>query len=244
MNFDPTNRLLYLSVAGSYSYGTNTENSDLDLKGILIAPLSYYLGFSNRFEQLTGNSNMTQFRKYLTGKINWSDDKPIDGTVYDIQKFFKLASGCNPNVLESLFIQPEHKLFDYGNWISGDKEQFLSNELYYTIRGFCRSIEKKPKPDSKDQAHLIRLLNMGSECFRSGTLQVYNKEQTQKLLSIRHQQISTEEYNDLLRESKERFESTFIKSVLPNKPNYDYLNKLCQDIIQNFNPCELKSNET
>ncbi|HWL26789.1 MAG TPA: nucleotidyltransferase domain-containing protein, partial [Ureibacillus sp.] len=37
-------RTIILSPTGSYAYGTNTETSDKDFKGICIPPIDYYLG--------------------------------------------------------------------------------------------------------------------------------------------------------------------------------------------------------
>lgn len=44
-------RTILFGRHGSHAYGLNTATSDEDFKGVCIAPISYYLGFANRFEQ-------------------------------------------------------------------------------------------------------------------------------------------------------------------------------------------------
>ncbi len=84
-------RTIFLTKHGSHAYGTNLPTSDLDLKGIAIAPREFYLGFLNHFEQAETHD-------------------PIDAVVYDVRKFFKLAADCNPNIIEMLFT-------DEADWI-------------------------------------------------------------------------------------------------------------------------------
>jgi len=58
-----------------------------DFKGACIAPKACYLGFKSRFEQQ---------------KL-----KDPDTCVYEVRKFFDLASECNPNIIEVLHVDPK-----------------------------------------------------------------------------------------------------------------------------------------
>ncbi len=80
-------RTIFLCKAGSQAYGTSTPESDLDLRGIAVAPRAYYLGVLNSFEQAEAKGD-------------------VDATVYDIRKFVKLAMDANPNILELLWTDP------------------------------------------------------------------------------------------------------------------------------------------
>ena len=51
MNFDVSKRTVYLCKHGSHAYGLSTPTSDLDIKGVCIAPSETYLGFLGKFEQ-------------------------------------------------------------------------------------------------------------------------------------------------------------------------------------------------
>lgn len=80
-------RTIFLTRHGSHAYGTAIEGSDEDFKGIAIAPKNYYLGNLHHFEQAENKGG-------------------LDVVIYDIKKFVKMASDCNPNVIEVLNTDP------------------------------------------------------------------------------------------------------------------------------------------
>ena len=75
-------RCILKVVAGSRAYGTNTEDSDYDYRGICIQPKKYLLGL-DKFEQ--------------------HEEKEPDTVIYSLEKFVRLALQNNPNILEILF---------------------------------------------------------------------------------------------------------------------------------------------
>lgn len=69
-------RTILLTKHGSQAYGTSTPESDLDVKGVAVAPRECYLGFLRRFEQ-------AEFAKYMVevdGK-----EMEVDAVVYDLR---------------------------------------------------------------------------------------------------------------------------------------------------------------
>lgn len=114
-------RLAFMMRHGSHAYGTNTASSDEDFKGVAVAPKNCYIGFTQRFEQ--------------------QELKEPDTCVYDIRKFFTLASASNPNVIEVLHVDPS----DYvsmtvaGEKIVAAKNKFLSKRVRYTFAGYAKS---------------------------------------------------------------------------------------------------------
>jgi predicted nucleotidyltransferase len=116
-----------LTLGGSYAYGTNVEDSDLDIRGICL----------NRPQDLIGIS--TGFQQY--------NDEQTDTVIYSMNKIFELLCKCNPNTIEILGNQPDKyfKLNDIGKLIIDNRELFLSKKAYYS---FCRFAE--------DQLHRMK----------------------------------------------------------------------------------------
>lgn len=78
--------IILLGLGGSYAYGTNTENSDLDVRGCAV---------NSKREILTG-ADFEQVCHVET-----------DTTIYSFRKLIQLLSNCNPNTIEILGLEPE-----------------------------------------------------------------------------------------------------------------------------------------
>ena len=91
LNFVKEN-LILLSVSGSYAYGIETENSDLDVIGIFKDNINMILGF-NKVDQ-----------------IEYKDDE-LNITIYSLSKALKLIIDQNPNMLELIFQDEEEILY-------------------------------------------------------------------------------------------------------------------------------------
>jgi uncharacterized protein len=128
-------RTIFLTRSGSHSYGTNIASSDEDFKGIAIAPMSYYLGNLNHFEQADKAYGV----------------EGLDLTIFDIKKFFDLATKCNPSVIEILFtdesdwIIPKDQAAAYLGDSSAfadihwNRKLFLSTKARHTFSGYAMS---------------------------------------------------------------------------------------------------------
>lgn len=118
---------------GSHAYGTNTETSDEDFKGVAIPPMEYFLGAIKRFEQ---------------AELKAPDP---DAVIYDIRKFFMLAADCNPNIIEVLHTDPsDHFVVDsIGEEILEHKDDFLSKKIKHTFLGYSVSQLKRIKTHKK-----------------------------------------------------------------------------------------------
>jgi uncharacterized protein len=114
---------------GSHAYGTNTESSDEDFKGVAIPPKQYFLGYTHRFEQ---------------AELKAPDP---DAVIYDIRKFFSLAAECNPNIIEVLHTDPsDHFIVSpIGEKILEHKDDFLSKKIKHTFLGYSVSQLKRIK---------------------------------------------------------------------------------------------------
>lgn len=124
-------RSLFMCVAGSRAYGTNTPTSDWDFRGAVVAPPQYRDGYLHRFEQLVLNDP--------------------DCTIFDVRKFFKLAADSNPNVLELLWLDDADYIekgvgFDL---LRQNRSLFLSKKVLYTFVGYSTSQLKRIRSHKK-----------------------------------------------------------------------------------------------
>jgi uncharacterized protein len=114
-------KVIFDCIAGSHLYGTATEQSDKDTRGVFIPSREYFLGFVHRIEQI--------------------ESKEPDVVHYDIRKFFNLCLQCNPNIVELLFV-PENKMnvcTEEWEQITDNKDIFLSKKARYTFAGYAVS---------------------------------------------------------------------------------------------------------
>lgn len=110
--------IMFLGLAGSYSYGTNIEGSDIDIRGVALNSKSDLIG-------------ITEFEQYV-------DDK-TDSVVYGFNKMVKLLLNCNPNTIELLGLKPEHYVYmaDTGRILLDNKKIFLSKRAINSFGGYA-----------------------------------------------------------------------------------------------------------
>lgn len=96
------NRILEIRV-GSHLFGTDTEDSDLDLFGLFMPSNELLYGFQRCEEVDLGTVD-----KDDTGR-NTKD--AIDRKLHDYRKFVKLAMQNNPNILHVLFVNEPNVVF-------------------------------------------------------------------------------------------------------------------------------------
>lgn len=146
MEFNLRDHTMFLSVAGSWAYGTNLPTSDVDVRGFGLPPKKYRSGFLRTFEQCESTLEMEVFRDLIPGRMQaGSEGQPIDGVVYELRKFFNLAAGANPNVLDTLFAHPDDILVmdPFGLEVRRNRYAFLSKRIVHTFRGYAVAQIKK-----------------------------------------------------------------------------------------------------
>jgi len=121
-----TYKLIYETIHGSQAYGLARPGSDLDLKGVIVGPKTWYMGFVGGPEQI--------------------EESP-DHVRFELRKFFRLAAESNPTLIELLWTEPEdHKvLTELGQRLLDSRELFLSKRVAQSFGGYALSQLKRIK---------------------------------------------------------------------------------------------------
>lgn len=111
-------RIILMGLGGSYAYGTNNENSDIDFRGITLNLPSDLLG-------------LTEFEQY--------EDNDTDTVIYSFNKIVKLLLECNPNTIELLGLDEDQYLIknELGQELLNHKGLFLSKRAAKSFGGYA-----------------------------------------------------------------------------------------------------------
>ena len=133
--------LIFDALSGSHAYGTQTEDSDEDFRGVFALPERFHAGMES-VEQVSDEKN--------------------DQVYYELSRFFQLLVKSNPTALELLYspqdcIRYQHPAFDLI-----PKELFLSKLCEQSFAGYAvaqikkaRGLNKKiVNPQPRDRMHL------------------------------------------------------------------------------------------
>lgn len=115
------NDLIFMTVAGSNMYGTNTKDSDIDLRGVCVPPKNVVMGFARNFDQ-----------QQFEGE---------DTVVYSLMKFMKLCVENNPNIIELLFAPDDCIKTMHPTWerLLERRDEIISAKCYHTFTGYAHS---------------------------------------------------------------------------------------------------------
>lgn len=112
------NKVMFITLGGSYAYGTNVTTSDIDIRGCALNSKSDLIGMSY-FEQV--------------------EDKKTDTTIYAFNKLIPLLLNCNPNCIELLGCKKEHYIYisPEGKELLGSYKLFLSKKAISSFGGYA-----------------------------------------------------------------------------------------------------------
>ncbi|MBQ8965203.1 nucleotidyltransferase domain-containing protein [Ruminococcus sp.] len=130
-------RIALLTFGGSISYGLNTPESDIDIRGIIMPDPDDLLS-----PDLARQENAQQDEHLIYGNYGFEQyiDRETDTSLYVLSKIFGLLYKCNPNTIEILGCRPEHYTMvnKYGRLLLDNREVFLSKFAYSSFAGYAR----------------------------------------------------------------------------------------------------------
>lgn len=138
-------KLIYLSQYGSHLYGLNTENSDLDFRGVYIPNLDDIILHKDKDEineelEIYLPPEPLQQKEYILGEIymepivsekgkqvntNRDNLKKVDVKIFSLQKFIQLCSKADTNALDLLFSVNS----DIPKWYQGVPSDFFETDV-------------------------------------------------------------------------------------------------------------------
>jgi predicted nucleotidyltransferase len=128
------NDIMFITFGGSVSYGLNTPESDIDIRGVC----------RNSYEDVVGcgflDSKTDPCAIYGQCGFEQYNDANTDTVIYSFNKFIKLLCECNPNVIEMLGCLNDHytMVSEQGRYLLNNAEAFLSKRAYYTFGHYAR----------------------------------------------------------------------------------------------------------
>jgi len=124
---------IFECIAGSQAYGTNHAESDIDIRGIYVLPSDHHLSLSYKKDD------------------DFASDEKNDIMYYELKKYIKLATECNPNIIEFLYtpndcIRVKTELMDR---IIENSDMFISKMAYESFSNYAMDQIKRAKGQNK-----------------------------------------------------------------------------------------------
>lgn len=147
-------RIVFLTLGGSYAYGTNVESSDVDVRGCALNSASDLLGLSS-FDQVV--------------------NEETDTTVYAFNKLISLLLNCNPNTIEMLGCRTDHyfAISDIGKMMVENSHMFLSQRAVRSFGGYANqqlrrlenAIARDALPQGRKEEHIKQSMENSVAAF-------------------------------------------------------------------------------
>jgi len=226
-NFSLTPHLAALFRVGSHSHGTYippvdpTGIDDVDFMAIVIPPRERILGL----------------RQFDHGTMKVEE---IDCVVYSWNKYIRLLMKSNPNVIGTLYLRPEDMYLSDAEpmrSLIAQRDVFISKQVYHSFMGYAKGqlykmthnahqgyMGAKRKAlveqfgyDTKNAAHLIRLMRMAIEFLNTNVCIVYRYD-AERLKAIKRGEWTLEQVHQEANQLIKAAEDSFKHSTLQERP--------------------------
>jgi uncharacterized protein len=143
---------IFVTLAGSHAHGTARDGSDVDLRGVCIAPLSVRLSLFQAFEQYEGPLS-SELAPAVMPRLQAHEAASsalaakVECVIFDVGKFVRLCAGANPNALEILFADERDWVLETPAWrrLHQERRRFLTKKMQQTFLGYAMAQLKKIK---------------------------------------------------------------------------------------------------
>lgn len=215
--------IMFIVTGGSHAYGTNTETSDIDIRGCTLPMESDLLGLTS-FEQFA--------------------DTTTDTIVYSTAKLIPLLAKCNPFCLELLGGRPEdYALVSHaGKLLLENRKLFLSKKAIPAYNGLIARMESElhqklrtGKDDlhiNKHLMHIIRFCFVLRDILEKEEVINYREQEHDLLMEIRDgaffgpDKVVKPEFFEVYADVKNQVCEAAEKTHLPEKADMTTINNL------------------
>ncbi len=237
------NAIQYETIMGSTAYGVSSDDSDVDVYGFCIPPKELV------FPHLAGNipgfgTQVPWFEQYQEHHLKHSDGRQYDFQIFSIVKYFDLAMGCNPNVIDSLFTTHTSVLHctRIGSLVRDNRRLFLSRLAWPKFKGYSFSqlhkmTVKTPQEGSKRYEdvqqhgydrkfayHVVRLLGEVEQILAEGDLDL--QRDRERLKAIRRGEWTEPQVRQYFADKEKALERLYNESPLPYAPREPEIRQL------------------
>lgn len=225
------------SIAHNMYIPESNPNSidDVDVIAVYIRDARYYLGL---------NLNLEKGKDVKVGKYDFA--------MYELKKFIYLLYKSNPNIMSLLWLKDNHYIHmsGVGSYLIQQRNIFMSKKIFHTFAGYAngqlkrmthfqfkgymgekrKRLVEKYGYDTKNAAHLIRLLVMGKEALETGRLKVF-RDDAERFLQIKRGEWSLERVKEEANKLFEELHTSYVNSPLPESPNREKIDKMLVSIL-------------
>ncbi|MFD8560717.1 nucleotidyltransferase domain-containing protein [Streptosporangium canum] len=186
-------------VVGSRAYGLETEDSDVDRRGVFVAPTPLFWRLTKPPTHVEGP---------LPEQFSW-----------EVERFCGLALEANPTVLECLWSPIVEQVAPAGEDLLAIRRAFLSRRAHRSFTGYADAQFRRLDPERprwKQAMHMIRLLISGLHLARHGEPLVRMDDHRDRLLAVRRGEVSWAEVQRWRAELMAAFQDA---GALPGEPD-------------------------
>lgn len=231
----------YLTIGGSYSYGTNMDLSDTDVTGFCIPPKKYI--FPN---VIFGFDTIPVFEEWQKHHVIYKE-RSYDFKVFSIVKFIKLLRDGNPNMIDTLYTDRDCVLYStpIAEMIRAKREIFLSKLCVPKFRGYAyaelknihnkktgqrKELVEKFGFDTKNAGHVVRLLLECEQILIDQHLELRRDKEFIK--NVRSGNWSLEQVQEFFTSKEQYLVDLEQKSKLRDRPDDEAIRQLLVDCLE------------